>query len=190
MAYKLNSRCGCCGGCVGAEMAFWVSNENGAKDDLFEISFAAFAGPYILDVSTGLPITLELGDNYAGPVDGHLIVPPSFSGFTFSDFTFSYPGGPSAAQAAWVTGADPHRRLLTCPNLPTVYPATTYNIYMKNVQNNGNGNLGAISLYQICLDPGTSKPVLEFVIGSGVYTGSSGTDLNVNFTSGPCHTCP
>lgn len=183
---KWPSTCKCCKDitpCPEGDLGIWVANDNQQHDDNFELSVN---GVFVND-SLGGRVNLQLGyDNYSG----HLILPAKYAAFTKAqcEFPASMVPPPSPSMLDFVAGGL-HTRLIFSPNMPVVAGNTLYSILLKNIQNNHNGNYGTIYLFQVCADPVDGHPIMKFIIGNGMYSGPSGTNMNFSFTTTDCQLC-
>jgi hypothetical protein len=180
---KWPSTCTCCGitPCPDGDLGIWVANDNQQRDDNFELSVN---GTFVND-SLGGRANLQLGyNNYSG----HLILPAKYAAFTKAQCEFPATLPPTPAMTDFVAGGL-HTRLIFSPNMPVVAGNTLYSIFLKNIQNNHNGNLGTIYLFQVCADPTDGHPIMKFIIGNGTYSGYSGVDLSFSFTTTDCNLC-
>jgi hypothetical protein len=182
---KWPSTCTCCGNpivpCPDGDLGIWVANDNQQRDDNFEVRVN---GVFVNDILGGRA-NFQLGyDNYSG----HLILPEKFSAFDKSQCEFPASLPPTPAMTDFIAGGT-HTRLVFSSNMPVVAGETLYSILLKNIQNNNNGNLGTLYLFQVCEDPTDGHPVMKYIIGQGTYSGPSGTDIAFNFTTDKCTLC-
>jgi hypothetical protein len=182
---KWPSTCTCCGNpiipCPDGDLGIWVANDNQQRDDNFEVRVN---GVFINDILGGRANLLLGYDNYSG----HLILPEKFSAFDKSQCEFPAALPPTPAMTDFVAGGV-HTRLIFSSNTPVVAGETLYSILLKNIQNNNNGNLGTLYLFQVCEDPTDGHPVMKYIIGQGTYSGPSGADIAFNFTTNKCTLC-
>lgn len=161
--------------------AFWVANDNQAKDDHFNL---IVDGVTIYDIGASAAAQLRLGFN---DYCGQLILPDDFASFAQADIEFPSPLTP-AMNDFLASGAN--TRLMFSNNLPQPAPMTTYDIMLQNIQNNNNGNFGTLRMFHCYPDPVDGHPVMVGSFGSGTYSGYSGANIPFSFTTTSCFLPP
>jgi hypothetical protein len=162
--------------CDDSEMAIWVANDNNAMDDNFD-----------LYINNKFLSYLNLGTN---DCNGHFILPDKYNQFDKHDLTFHKDVTKEVDGCIGSLSEDSSSKTYFSGKLPLTQAETKYEVSLTNKQNNYNGNYGKIYSFQICPNPKNGKPIVRRVLGSAIYSGGSGENIDsFDFKTGDCLPC-
>jgi hypothetical protein len=182
---KWPTTCSCCNPlvpCPTGDLGIWIADDLG----LLTHSFVIKVNGRLIKNNLGNPVWLTLGSG--GGYAGQLIIPERFSSFTKAQCEFPAALPPTPAMTDFIAGGV-NTQLHFSPNIPVIAEFSAYHIILDSINWSNVGNIGSMTLFQVCEAQGDGHPIMNRIMGDSAFGGGPETTIPFDINTIACGVC-